>query len=726
MRVWLRDGATTRTETLPFTPFVLTADRTLVDDASGLVGIDTLDGPGELSVIARFASWSAALAARDRCRDRAPAGAGEPTPPFLFLTDPTQQFLVATGRTSFGGMVFDDLHRLALDIEVITTDGFEFPSASRPGDRIVAIALADSRGDREVLRGDRLDERELLLACTDAIRERDPDVIEGHNIFRFDLEYIAERARQLGVKLTWGRDGSTLRGRPTRLSIAERTIGYRRYEIAGRHVIDTWMLSQLHDAGTRDLPGFGLKDLARHFGVAADNRTYVEGSRVTEEFRTAPDRLMAYAADDAVETLAVGRVFAPPYFAQAQLVPFDYQSATLRGAAAKIDALLLRESLHRGHAVPRPRPPSSVSGGHVAIFHQGVARPVLHVDVTSLYPSLMLARGIAPASDVAGVFLELLGSLRDFRVRAKRDAQEAATARERAHAHALQQSFKILINAFYGYLAFSSAHWNDFAAADRVTTEGRQVVTSIIDRLVALGGMPLEADTDGVYFVPPSDHRAEDDEMLLARIAEPLGPGIHLELDGDYRAMFSYKLKTYALLDRAGRVTLRGSGFRSRGIEPFQRRVIEEIVRLLLDGRAEECKRVIDRWMGDFAAHRVPPRLFARTETLQERLDVYRERVVAGTRPIAAAYELALASGRPCEPGDQISYYVIGRTAKVAVNEAARLVSEWDEAKPDENTEYYQTKVLEVWERLRSFAECPGLRPYEDDTPPPDAQLSLF
>jgi DNA polymerase elongation subunit (family B) len=338
----------------------------------------------------------------------------------------------------------------------------------------------------------------------------------------------------------------------------------------------------------------------------------------------------------------------------------------------------------------------------------------------------MLARGIAPASDVAGVFLELLGSLRDFRVRAKRDARDAATAKARAHAHALQQSFKILINAFYGYLAFSSAHWNDFAAADRVTTEGREVVTSIIDRLVALGGVPLEADTDGVYFVPPPDHRPEDDEALLARIAAPLAPGIQLELDGDYRAMFSYKLKTYALLDRAGRVTLRGSGFRSRGLEPFQRRVIEEIVRLLLDGRAEECKRVIDRWLGDFAAHRVPPRLFARTETLQERLDVYRERVAAGTRPISAAYELALASGRPCEPGDQISYYVIGRTAKVAVNEAARLVAEWDESKPDENTEYYQTKVLEVWERLKKFAESPALRPYEDDSPPPDAQLSLF
>ncbi|MBI1736771.1 MAG: DNA polymerase II [Candidatus Rokubacteria bacterium] len=726
MRLWSRVDGRVRVDVVPFSPFLLVADRALVDDAAGLASAERLDGPGELAWLARFVSWPHALGARDRCRERAPSAPGEPAPRFLVLADPAQQFFLATGRTSFGGMVFDDVRRLALDIEVVTTDGFEFPSSARPDDRIVAVALADSTGYADVIRGDRLDERALLEACTAAIHARDPDVIEGHNIFRFDLEYLEARARRHGVALAWGRDGSALRGRPTRLGIAERTIGYRRYEIAGRHVIDTWMLAQLHDAGARDLPAFGLKDLARHFGVAARDRTYVEGGNISHEFRAAPDRLMAYALDDARETLAVGRIFSPPYFAQAQMVPFDYQSTTLRGAAAKIDALLLREYLRQRRAVPRPRPPAAVGGGHVAIFHHGVARPVLHVDVTSLYPSLMLARRIAPAADSLGVFLDVLASLRDLRVRAKQQAREAPTPATRAHLAALQQSFKILINAFYGYLAFSSAHWNDFAAADRVTAEGRDVVTAIIDRLRTLGGVPIEADTDGVYFVPPPAHARAGDDALLARVAEALPPGVHLELDGRYTAMLSYKLKTYALLDAEGRVTLRGSGFRSRGLEPFQRRLIEELVRPLLEDRGAECKRVVDRWLEDFAAHRVPPRLFARTETLQDSLETYREKVAAGGRGVSAAYELALAAGRPCEPGDQISYYVAGRTARVSVNEAARLISEWDPARPDENVEYYQTKVLEVWERLRPFAEHPGLRPWTGEPALPDPQLSLF
>jgi DNA polymerase elongation subunit (family B) len=725
VRLYRRDGGRLVVETVPFSPFLLVADAALARGGDGLVALTALEGAGELRWLARYGSWRAALAARDRCRDRSGAAPGTPAAPYRFPPDPVHQYLVATGRTSFDGLAFADLRRLALDIEVLTSEGHEFPSAARPGDRIIAIALAGTDGFRHVVRGDRLDERQMLEECTRIIRERDPDVIEGHNVFRFDLEYLEARARLHGVALAWGRDSSVLAGRVTRVQIAERSVGYKRYEIAGRHIVDTWILAQLHDVGARDLPGFGLKEIARHLGVAAEARTYVDPAEIPREFREAPDRLMAYALDDVVETLGVAAILAPPYFAQAQVVPFDYQSTMLRGAAAKIDALLLREYLHRGRAVPLPRPVGPVGGGLVAMFQQGVARPVLHVDVTSLYPSLMLARSIAPAADELCVFLELLRGLTGFRVTAKRLAQEAAAPATRAHLLALSQSFKILINAFYGYLAFGAGHFNDCAAADRVTAEGRDVVGAIIATLEGLGAVPIEADTDGVYFKPPPGHTAADDESLVEKLTAALPAGIRLELDGRYAAMLSYKLKTYALLDARGRVTLKGSGFRSRGLEPFQRQLIEEIVRLLLADRGRDVKAVVDRWLADFAARRVAPRLFARTETLGETLESYRERVQAGERNASAAYELAAAAGRAWQPGDQVSYYVAGRGAGVTVAEHARLLSAWSEERRDENVEYYQAKVLEVWERFRPFVEHDGLRPPPDDTDV-SPQLTLF
>jgi DNA polymerase, archaea type len=397
----------------------------------------------------------------------------------------------------------------------------------------------------------------------------------------------------------------------------------------------------------------------------------------------------------------------------------------LRGSAAKVDTLLVREYLAAGHAIPAPRPAQPVGGGLTAIWQQGVAGPVLHVDVTSLYPSLMVAQGVAPASDDLGVFLARLAELRELRVSAKHLARTAADAGERAHQQALAQTFKILINSFYGYLAFGNGHFNDFAAADRVTAEGRRIVTAIVDRLTELGATPIEADTDGVYFLAPAGHAAGGDAALLERIAADLPEGIALELDGRHAAMFSYKMKTYALLDERGRMQLKGSGFRSRGLEPFQRRLIEEVVRLLLEGKPGEVRSVIDRWLAAFAAHQVPLRQFARTETLGDTLDVYRERVRAGQRAPSAAYELVIAAGRACQPGDQVSYYVAGRSRDVAVNEYARLAGAWNAAQPDENVEYYQGKVLEIWERFRRFTEQDGLAPYRDEAAQ-DPQLSLF
>src|SRR2546425_4124719 len=98
------------------------------------------------------------------------------------------------------------------------------------------------------------------------------------------------------------------------------------------------MLAQLHDAGTRDLPGFGLKELARHFGVAAPDRTYIDASQVARTLREDPERLVAYAIDDAVETLRGAPGAAPPDFPPAPGRPLRYPAGTPRGAAAENDA----------------------------------------------------------------------------------------------------------------------------------------------------------------------------------------------------------------------------------------------------------------------------------------------------------------------------------------------------------------------------------------------------
>jgi DNA polymerase elongation subunit (family B) len=487
--------------------------------------------------------------------------------------------------------------------------------------------------------------------------------------------------------------------------------------VTGRHIVDTWILAQLYDVGARDLESYGLKDVARHFAVAAPDRTYLPPEDIPRIFVEDPARLMAYARDDVLETLAISAILSPPYFVQAQALPFDYQTTVLRGNATKIDALLMREYLHRRQAVPAPGAGRGVAGGYTAVFQQGVARDVLHVDVTSLYPSLMLGQDLFPASDRLGVAASLLRDLREFRVSAKRLAREATAPEDRIFLNALQQTFKIFINSFYGYLAFSQGHWNDFEVANRVTGEGRRLVQALLDRLGELGATVVEVDTDGIYFVPP----AAPEERLVSLLSAVLPEGIQLELDGRYVAMFSYKMKNYVVLDERGKLLIKGSGLRSRGIELFQRLWMEEMFRLLLTGRRDEIPALVSRWEEDFRAHRVPLKQFMKTETIQESLAVYRQKLQAGGRNVSAAYELAQASSRSYQPGDQVSYYVTGESRRVKVNEAAKLAAEWSQAAPDENTAYYVAKLQELYEKFRPLIVQDGLSPVTEAEPAPAA-----
>ncbi len=709
VRIYARQGDRVVVTDEPFRPFLLLTDPDLLKGFKGDADLTPLDGEGVFRWLAECSAWPEALKAREHCQRLSEKGPGAPDAPYRFLNDAVHQFLLRSGKTSFLGMTLGDLRRMAVDIEVTTAPGFEFPNARRESDRIIAIAMADSSGWSTVLSGATMSEAELLAECSRLIRERDPDVLEGHNIFRFDLEYMEARARRLGVPLAWGRDGSALRGHPSRMQVAERTISYRRYMVAGRHIVDTWMLTQLYDVAARDLESYGLKDVARHFGVAAPDRTYLPPEDIPRIFREDPARLMAYARDDVLETLGLSAVLSPPYFVQAQAVPFDYQMAILRGNATKIDALLMREYLHRHQAIPAPQQARAVAGGYTAVLQRGVAHDVWHVDVTSLYPSLMLSQRIFPASDRLAVSASLLRDLREFRVAAKRLAREATVAADRVLLNALQQTFKILINSFYGYLGFSQGHWNDFDAANGVTGEGRRLVQALVDRLGELGATVVEVDTDGLYFVPPAP--PPEEEHLLAQLASALPEGIQLELDGRYPAMLSYKMKNYVLLDPRGKLLIKGSGLRSRGIELFQRQWMEEMFRLLLTGRRGEILALVRRWHDDFEAHRVAVKQFMKTETLQESPAVYAEKTKAGRRNAGAAYELALKSARPYQAGDQVSYYVAGDGKRIKVNEAAKLATEWDPAAPDENTPYYVAKLYELYEKFLPLIEQDGLAP---------------
>src|SRR5437879_10244716 len=231
----------------------------------------------------------------------------------------------------------------------------------------------------------------------------------------------------------------------------------------------------------------------------------------------------------------------------------------------------------------------SFEGGFTAIYFTGVARNVWHCDVASLYPSIMLAFDCLPASDQLQIFRSLLTDLRKFRLEAKAKMRAAKDPKEQHHLEALQNTFKILLNSFYGYLGFAQGHFADFDAAARVTQIGRDLLKKMIEWLNAHGAKVIEVDTDGIYFMPPDKI---DIDQLQKGLAKELPPGIEVEFDEQFDAMFSYKAKNYALLTKDGEVIIKGGALKSRGLEKFQRVFLEEMIKLLMQGKSEAITKL--------------------------------------------------------------------------------------------------------------------------------------
>src|SRR5213078_1975244 len=249
VRVYRReaDGSTVA-DVEPFHPFVW-ADSDVVD-----LGIETEKLQSDLKYgwLVTVDSWKELIALRNGLKN-----AGRD---FFAFTDPVQHYLTATGRTLFKELSFEELKRMQL--EVLSFEGDD--------DHIMSIAISDNAGWEELIAVDPKNieesERNALKRLTALIKERDPDVIEGHDLFRVHLPYLVGRAKKLKNKFDWGRSGSFLRSRPSRLQIAEKTIDYPKFTIDGRHFVDTFLLAQFYDVGMRTLSGFERADVAQHFG----------------------------------------------------------------------------------------------------------------------------------------------------------------------------------------------------------------------------------------------------------------------------------------------------------------------------------------------------------------------------------------------------------------------------------------------------------------------------
>jgi DNA polymerase, archaea type len=558
-------------------------------EAPGQVTYEELEGEGALRYLVRAddarALATSILRGASRRLRRPLSHLRELGKASVLSLPPEEQYLVASGRTYFRGLDWDDLTRAQFDLETTGLD----PSR----DRIFLIALRDREGRAETFSisgaTDR-DEADLIGRFLARLREIDPDVVENHNLHGFDLPFLVRRAQLLGAPFDMGRTGSpAIRRRPAARS--HPSMARTRYTVPGRELIDTLDAVIRYDFSARDLPGRGLKAVARHFGVAREGREHIAGSRVYEVFGRDPERVRRYACDDVDEAAAISRLIGGAAFALARMAPRRYERLADAGPATGVlDPLLVRAYLRAGAALPAHETGdgTSHSGAALHLFATGVAHRIVKADVASLYPSLMRQYRIGPARDRLGVLVAIVERLVDQRLAAKAAARAAPAGSAERHTHeAMSAAMKIVVNSAYGYLgAVGLTRFSDVHAANEVTRRGREVLALICQELAGRGVTLLEADTDGVYFAVPEAFTEVDERRVVGEVAALLPPRVQLEFDGRYAAMLSHEPKNYALMPYRGPVVLRGVAFRSSRAEPFGEAFLRRALTCLLGGDA--------------------------------------------------------------------------------------------------------------------------------------------
>ncbi len=577
-------------EAVRFRPWLLIDN---IDDLpEGDVTWRELDGPGALrfhvSADTGKALTAAVLHSASTRSGRRVERLSELDKSSVLSLPPEEQYLVASGRAYFRDLTFDQLHRLQFDLETTGLDPRRH--------RIFMVAVRDPAGEVEILEAasaDNAGEAELIRRLVAKVQAADPDVIENHNLHGFDLPFLERRAKQLRVPLALGRIGSPgLRQRAARRGTvsdydADRRV---RFVIPGRELIDTLDAVRRFDFAARELPGHGLKAVARHFGLAGPERELIRGDQIHDVYQRDPERVRRYARADVEEAAGVARVLGGAAFALARMAPRRYERLADAGAATGvIDPLLVRAYLRSGQALPAHQDGDGTvhQGAALHLFATGVAHRIVKADVASLYPSLMRAFRIGPARDRLGALLALVDGLVEKRLAAKASAKLAPAGSAERYTHeAMSAAMKLVVNSAYGYLAAGDGltRFADVHAANEVTRRGRETLDFMCRELANRGVQLIEADTDGVYFAVPESWTEADERRVVSEVAALLPARVHLEFEGRYAAMLSHEPKNYALLHYDGTLALKGVAFRSSRAEPFGEAFLRRAIERLLVG----------------------------------------------------------------------------------------------------------------------------------------------
>jgi hypothetical protein len=310
---------------------------------------------------------------------------------------------------------------LYFDIEACSDDG-SFPNALKLTDRCTQICAVisdtltgnvkkflfnigtiDAIEDTTVLQFK--SEKEMLIKYSQFIRDSDPDIIVGYNIFGFDNGYLFERSQILEITNDFNYQ-SKLKSHYTEIQkkvLNNQQSGFNDWKMTrfiGRTHID---LLQVIKKDFK-LESYKLNSVGEHFlNEGKDDvspKEIFEAWNKTHGDRVKRTKVGKYCVQDTVLCLKLFEKFAvlANYLEMAKITRVPLEYLITRGQSIKVFSQIAYETRKTGYLIPvlpKMETEGKFQGATVLAAKVGYYnRPVCGLDFASLYPSIMIAHNM--------------------------------------------------------------------------------------------------------------------------------------------------------------------------------------------------------------------------------------------------------------------------------------------------------------------------------------------
>lgn len=566
------------------------------------------------------------------------------------IFDPKEAMMVKDGLTYFKGMSAQDVSILSFDLETTSLD----PKDEDAKVLLISITYRNSKtktlSKRLICYDDYSTQGEMIEDFCAQVRAFDPSIIVGHNVLGFDLPYLRGIAERESVDLILGRDDSQAQFDNYESQFRKESnqfIKYHRCKIYGREIVDTLFLSIKHDVASRKYSSYGLKAIIKEEGLEKKNREFYDASLIRHNYKNHEEweKIKRYCVDDADDALALFDLMAAPFFYMTQSIPKSFQSMIESASGSQLNSLMVRSYLQEGHSIPKTSSQVEFEGA-ISEGNPGIYRNVHKVDVSSLYPSIILQYEVYDrAKDPQANFLNMVKSFTETRLKYKRQLKETGNAKY----DALQGAFKILINSAYGFMGAPGLAFNSPQNAAFITKTGREILTKAIEWSKLKGFTLVNCDTDSISYCRfnAEPFTNEERDSLLIDLNSLYPDKIRFEDDGYYNTVVVLKAKNYVLWD-GKKIKIKGSAIKASTKERALKELIGETIQYILDGKENDLTSLYHKYVKEALSVKDIKRWASRKSITEAVLNPER----TNEQKVADALE-----GQEFQPGDRRYFY---------------------------------------------------------------------